>query len=194
MALPFDALSTTPVPSVFIGGRALPVTNLKDRESGGIALSDPSAGLQYQIWTAEISADRTQIVVSAPSVAATTLYTGVNISEVSLTFDQNMRPVLAFVEDGIAKLRWFDTVPQEQVVTVFGADYITPRVTLDDKRLTQNANSDVILAYLRDGNLYHRRQRDRFQTELLLATGVKSSGIAKIGMGRGYRLQFLMRW
>lgn len=194
MALPNNKLSDEVVEDTFIGGRALTVTNGQDYESGGIALSDPTQGLNYQVWSARISEDFKDIVVSADTVSDTVLYSGNDISEVSLSFDQNMRPVLAFVEGGITKLRWFDTTVQQQVVTSYGADHITPRVSLDDKRLTQSSNSDVIFAYLRNGNLYYRQQRDRYLTEYLLAENVGASGIVKFGMGRNWRLHFLMRW
>lgn len=191
MALPQDVLSSEVIPSPFLGGRALPVSKTKDFETGGVALNDPSEGHQHQIWQAEII-NRETIQVSAEEVEASTLYSGTDITEVSLSFDQNMRPVLAFVEGGVAKLRWFDSQASGQVVTSFGTSYLTPRVSLDDKRGTQMGNNDVIFAYLRGGNLYHRLQRDRYGVEYLLQSNVQSSGIIKMGMSRANRFQFLM--
>ncbi|GAB2899693.1 hypothetical protein ACCI51_18185 [Microbulbifer echini] len=192
MALPENTLSSQPVASPFIGGAALPVRNITDYERGGVAIQDPSKGLNFQTWRARILNDGKAIVLDAQQVRASTVISGANITEVSLAFDQNMRPVIAYVEAGTAKLYWYDSSQNAQVTTTF-AGFITPRVSLDDKRPLQQHISDVIFAYLKNGNLYHRRQRDRYGTEYLLASNVSSPGLVKIGMSRNFRLQFLLK-
>lgn len=188
MALPDDVLSTTPVNAAFIGARALPVTRTVDYEDGGIAVQDPSRGSQYQRWRGRLLGEN--IILDAPEVESFVALSGPDITEISFTFDQNMRPAIAYVQSGVAKLWWFDTVAGEQVVTEYpGA--ITPRVILDDKRFTQTLNSDVILGYVRDGALYYRQQRDRFTIERLLDAG-PHVGLVKIGFNVQLRLQFLM--
>lgn len=190
MALPDDSLSTDRWPSTVFGARALAVTRRVDYEDGGIALNDPSRGLLYQRWRARLIGD--DVIIDASEVEETVLFSGSDITEISFTFDQNMRPALAFVQNGVAKLRWFDSVIGQQVITEFpGA--ITPRVVLDDKRATQSAASDIIFAYVRDGALYYRQQRDRFTIERLLDQG-PHKGLIKIGMGRNLRLQFVMEY
>ncbi|WP_444919127.1 hypothetical protein [Microbulbifer sp. JMSA003] len=192
MALPDNTLSSEPLPSPFIGGAARPVRDLIDYESGGIALQDPSEGLQYQIWRARILNDGAEIVLDAPEVAEFTLISGTEITEVSLAFDQNMRPVVAYVEAGMAKLYWYDSSQGQQVTTEWPG-IITPRLTLDDKRPLQSSANDVIFAYLQGGNLVCRQQRDRFETEYLLQENVSSPGLIKVGMNRQFRLQFLLK-
>jgi len=188
VALPDDVLSTTPVNAAFIGARALPVTRTVDYEDGGIAVQDPSRGSQYQRWRGRLLGEN--IILDAPEVESFVALSGPDITEISFTFDQNMRPAIAYVQSGVAKLWWFDTVAGEQVVTEYpGA--ITPRVILDDKRFTQTLNSDVILGYVRDGALYYRQQRDRFTIERLLDAG-PHVGLVKIGFNVQLRLQFLM--
>jgi hypothetical protein len=126
------------------------------------------------------------------------------ITEFSFSFDQNMRLAIAFVQDGVAKLRWFDSVPGQTVITEYPSA-ITPRVVLDDKRFTQTSASDIIFAYMRNGDLYYRQQRDRFQTEIdptelmpepertqTRERNALSPGLIKIGFNRQLRLQFLM--
>lgn len=191
MAMPDNILSSQVLPAVFTGGRALPVSKLRDFETGGVALNDPSKGHLYQIWQARVI-DKTEIELSAEEVEPTIIYTGSNITEVSITFDQNMRATFSFVEGGSAKLRWYDSTLPGFVTSNFGPSYITPKVSLDDKRSGQMGENDVIFAYLRAGNLYHRLQRDRFGVEYLLQASVQSSGIIKMGMNRENRFQFLM--
>ena len=187
MALPGESLSSSPRPSQFAGGRALAVSSRQDYETGGVALQDPSRGLQVQMWRARLIGQ--DVVIDADTVAPVTWYSAPGITEISFTFDQNMRPVLAFVQDGVAKLRWFDPVAGAVVVVDIGAGVVTPRVALDDKRRFGLPDSDVILAYIRGGALYYRQQRERFQTERLLDAGPHYR-LIKIGMGRGLRMQF----
>tara|TARA_R110001606_G_C15330447_1_gene645518 strand:- start:38 stop:610 length:573 start_codon:yes stop_codon:yes gene_type:complete len=186
--MPDNVLSSTPINAAFSGARALPVTRTVDYEDGGIAIQDPSRGSQYQRWRGRLLGEN--IILDAPEVESFVALSGPDITEISFTFDQNMRPAIAYVQDGVAKLWWFDSVPGQQVITEYpGA--ITPRVILDDKRFTQTSNSDVILGYVRDGTLYYRQQRDRFTIERLLDVG-PHVGLVKIGFNVQLRLQFLM--
>jgi hypothetical protein len=161
-----NRLSTTNLPSAIVGARSKTVNDVVDYEDGGIGLNDPSAGLLYQEWICET--DGTLVTLRSANTAKTTIYTGTDISLVSCTFDQNMAPVLAFVDEDVAKLRWYDsTIADYRVDNISGA---FPRVFLDDKRPEFMVSSDVILAYTRDSKLYFAMQRDRYGTEYLLLT------------------------
>lgn len=197
MALPDNQLSTEPAPGPFAGAAALPITQWVDYEDGGVALQDASGGLLHQVWTAQIERNKTtgddEIWVGAESVDKFLVHTGANITEVSLAFDRNMNLAIAYVRGGTAYLYWFDTTVPGYVTTTLGADVATPRVTHDDKRDGRGGSSDIILAYIKNGNLYYKQQRDRYETERLLQASVGSDGIIKVGMSRQNRLQFLLR-
>lgn len=200
--LPDNALSTRAMPRPFLGAGALTVTGLTDFEDGGIGIQDPSAGLFYQIWRLRVIG--LALVLDAPNWPAYVVHTAEEeVTEVSLTFDQNMRTAIAFVEAGQAKLLWYDTAAQEQVITTLASDVITPRVTLDDKRQSQLGISDIILAYKRGDSLFYRQQRNRFQVEYdptdpmpeperteTRAAIAQAGGVIKVGMNRGQRLNF----
>lgn len=190
MAMPDDVRSTVPVPAPLTGARALGVAARIDYEDGGIALNDPSAGLLYQRWRGRLIDN--DVILDAPEYPAEVIFSAPDITEISFTFDQNMRPALAFVQGGVAKLRWFDSQAGAQVVTNIGVGVINPRVILDDKRLTQVSRSDIILGYVRDGAAYYRQQRDRFLIERLYHPG-PWVGLIKIGFNSQLRLQFLLR-
>lgn len=187
--LPDNVLSSVPVRGNLTGARAMAVTRYIDYEDGGVALNDSSMGSQYQVWRARLI--RNQVLLSAPNTPEFVLFQGSGISEISFTFDQNMRPVLAFVQAGQPKIWWYDPSSSGQVVTNLPASAITPRVILDDKRAQENSISDVILAYVRNGGLYYRQQRERYLIERLLASGI-TSGILRIGFSDQLRLQFMM--
>ena len=197
MALPDNQLSTAAAPGPFAGAGALPITQWVDYEDGGIALQDASKGLLYQVWTARIERNKTtgddEIWVGAESVDKFLVHTAANITEVSLAFDRNMNLAVAYVQGGTAYLYWYDTTVPGYVTTNLGTDVVTPRVTHDDKRDGRGGSSDIILAYIKNGNLYYKQQRDRYETERLLQASVGSDGIIKVGMSRQNRLQFLLR-
>lgn len=190
--IPEDRKSVTAVPGSWVNpmsGRA--ITSL---HWGPVALNDPDKGLFARLWTASIAGeDKLSVVVTTDGLAATTLFTrDQKIEQVSLAFDQNGQPHVAFVhEDGTAWLWWYDTVSEAMVFTQLASGVTTPRVTLDDARQSQNGTNDVILAYVRSGSLYWRQQRDRFEIEYLFTTGAKE--LLHVSMNSQLRLQFAYR-
>lgn len=159
-------------------------------EQGGVGLSDTSQGLSSHTWRAwtdgkAIYIQRTDL----PKDTSKTLLAASDITEVDLTFDQNMRPVLAYVSGGIAKLYWYDTVSQSQTITDF-PNVQNPRVSLDDKRAFNTANSDVIFAYINNDQLCCRYQRERYGIEHALHQLPPKTQLVKIGMGTANRFLF----
>lgn len=183
--LPDMVLSAQSAPAAFIGGRSFPVQKHIDYELGPIAIRDATRGLMHQIWRARM--ENQYVYLSAPNVPEFILLDLPKVTEISFSFDQNANPIFAYVQDDIAKLYWFDSAANAYTTTVFGADVLSPRVTLDDKRLTQRAVSDVLLFYQRDNKLMMRMQRERFSIEHTLASGV-TDGLVKCGMMRNLRL------
>ena len=159
-------------------------------ELGGVGLSDTSQGLVSHTWRAWTDSKAIYIQRSdLPKDTVKTLLAASNITELDLTFDQNMRPVLTYVSGGIAKLYWYDTVSQSQAITDF-PNVQNPRVSLDDKRAFNTANSDVIFAYINNDQLCCRYQRERYGTEHVLHQLPPKTQLVKIGMGTANRFLF----
>lgn len=187
--IPNNGLSSPALPDLYEG---MPADSTGSRlisyAPGGVAIQDSTKGLDFQIWEARIIGNR--VILSAPNTAPFEVYQGVDLTYVSLAFDRQMQPVIAFVDDGIARLEWYDSLTQQRVVTVIGAaEILTPLVYLDDTRRMQTATSDVIVSYLKNGSLYYRQQRDRYEIEHTLSAGAYFR-LNKFGMNRGLRLQF----
>jgi len=163
---------------------------LYDYELGGIGLYDTSAGLRYQAWVLQLLGD--DVVISADNWPQTVLFTRTGITELSLAFDQNMHPFVAFVENDVAKFWWYDTELPGTTFSNLPAGSTTPRCALDDKRETQTNSSDIILAYMKDNNVYTREQRDRFAVERLFQANVEGR-IIRLGLSTVNRLQFLIQ-
>ncbi len=187
--MPDNLPSSQVISARYTGARGRATTRTIDYEDGGIAVQDTSQGLLYQLWRARLIIDTGAVILDAPEVPEFTLLTLPGTTEISFTWDQNMRPCMAFVQDGQAKLYWYDSSVAAQVTTNLAADVVSPRVCLDDKRPSQQQISDIILAYKRGDNLYWRMQRERFLTERLWQTGVPPGPLIKLGLNRQLRLQ-----
>lgn len=189
--LPNNAISSVYIPATLLLPDDRARSNLlMDFERGGVALNDPTQGLNVKTW--QVWSDGSEVRVGAIGAASTALiFTGSDITEVSLAFDQNMRATIAYVEGGVTKLYWYDTLAAAMTHTTF-ADCRSPMVTMDDKRPIASTlgTNDVIFAYIRDGSVRYRQQRDRYAIERTLDTvDSASSRITQIGMGANNRLQ-----
>jgi len=193
--MPDNTLSTEVISSRFVGAKSLSVTKTVDYEDGGIDIQDITGGLLFQRWRARLflaGTDESYIMLDAPNVAEFVALAVPYMTEMSFSFDQSMRPTIAYVQAGVAKLWWYDSTIPGMATTEIGADVITPRLSFDDKRTIGSQSflvSDLILGYVKNDNLYMRMQRDRYEDEYLLAEDV--TPLIKIGMNRGLRLQFM---
>lgn len=190
--LPNDALSVSAVVAPFLGSRGMIVSKKVDYNDGPVAIQDTSEGLLYQTWTMLVVGDR--VTISAPNTPEITLFEAPGITEASFTFDQNARYLVVFVQNSECKMFWFDSSIVAYTITNYGTTYTSPRIDLDDKRrlaTLEHSTNDVIFAYIRDGGLYYRQQRERFGVERLLTGGVPS-GLIKIGMNIKLRMQFML--
>ena len=179
--LPDNVLSMTAIKSDFLtGNRTHP---LIDYEMGGIAIGDVSQGLQVQQWSC-IYEDGAIKVGYGDNFQ--TLLTIQDVTALSLAFDINMRPLIAYVANNQCYLWWYDSSQSAQVTTEWG-DYAFPQLSLDDQRSSQSANADVIFSYIKNNTLYMRIQRERFQIEHKLA---KAKRLIQIGMMTNFRFGF----
>lgn len=192
MSLPRNALSASPVPAALLAPDDAIRADLRvDYEMGGVAIGDASQGMLVRAWRAWTDGTDVWCAPDDTMSPVTHLVTGSAITEVSLCFDQNMRPVLAFMDGGLCKLNWFDSLAASQVTTSYVGAY-SPMVCLDDKRevaLTAGWADDLFF-YIRSGSIYYRQQRDRYGVEYLLTVIAPDvNRIAKLGMGANLRLQ-----
>lgn len=168
---------------------------LESREWGGVALLNSNLGLRVKIWTCTLQGSN--VVVYADDVPPSTVFTREDITELSLAFDQNMRPFITFVEAGVAKFYWYDSLIEDFRFTDLPAGSTSPRATLDDHRRTQLNTSDIILTYIEDGNLYYRQERDRYGVEYVLYPDINlaiiSPVIQYVCMNEIGRLQWSVR-
>lgn len=193
MAIPQNRASTVPMPSALLPPDDLDrASRTEDYELGGVAVGDASQGLQVRTWRAWVAGGQVLLAPWPENAPVTALFSADGVTELSLAFDQLMHPAVAYVQEGLTRLYWYDTLAAAQVTTSF-PDAGSPAAFLDDKRaaLVENGRSDVLFFYIRAGGLYYRQQRDRFSIERVLAPTLASnvSRIDRVGMGANNRVQ-----
>lgn len=192
MSLPDGGtLSTVPTPGNYLAPDAAVASSLLDWERGGVALNDPSQGLDVRNWYARM--DDLQVIVgySAGSEVAQITLPGAALC-ISLAFDRNMRPNLSYETAAGSVLWWYDPIASAPAfMSLPGAR--SPRLTHDDKRPIADAAADIICSYLVGDELCYRMQRDRYDTEYVLYGGLPASvRLRNIGMNDGNRLQWVI--
>jgi hypothetical protein len=182
--------------SISVPGRVLAPDNIGsslfvDFERGGLAITDASLGLDYQDWQCKYNPSTGHVFINPVGDADALYVTIPGASEMAFAFDQSMRPVLAYMVGAVGRLRWYDTTVSSFATTEF-TGIRSPRLTLDDKRPSQLGSSDIIFAYIKaNGDLCYRQQRDRYETERVLHTGVDPSmRLVAAGMAANLRLHF----
>lgn len=197
--LPDNELSRIPIRASLLYPDRIQIASLtEDYEMAGIAIQDPSEGLQYQPWFCYWrSSDNAVCVRPAIDGEDTVLFYEPDVFELSFSFDQNMRWVCATQRtDGTFRFRWYDSAVEDYVITE--EEGVTAfHCTLDDKRdaCVKSGLSDILVMYIKDRNLYVRNQRDRFTVPYLLAeTLPKNLRIANFGMNERYRVQLRLRY
>lgn len=160
---------------------------------GGVAISDGSQGRELKLWTVEYDKETGDVYVYAPGTPSTVLFTAADVEELDLAFDQNMRPVVAYVQAGQGKYYWYDPTIENYTHTSLPSGSITPRCCVDDTRREFANISDIVIAYLRSGTLYVRLQSERYLTEHSMQTGLGADArLVDVGMNEKLRLQWLL--
>ena len=187
--LPDNRISSTDVIAPFLTPKRNPTDLLIDYEIGGVDIQDTSQGLDTYLWSC--SYEQGWVVLNNP-VEKTEWRQVSGVTEISFAFDQNMRPIIAYVSSGQTYLNWYDSASGDYVTTAYGSSTKSPRLSLDDNREALTGTSDVIFAYVKDDQVFYRQQRDRFQVEYLVGDLPDGLKLVQVGMSRKYRFQFKM--
>lgn len=163
--IPLESFTPAPVVRAFIDPYGRPYDPAIGWSPGGINLNNGAQGREVQLWYATFNATHILIHKEFGGLQSSIAIPGVQA--VSLAFDSNMQPTLAYKDAGGQRLRFFDAAVSD-FTTITQAAATSGLVALDDIRDANSENSDVIWGYTRDGNLYYRVQRERYITERLV--------------------------
>jgi len=130
-----------PAPDLYSGNL------LEDYEFGGIDLNDSSIGHNAVHWRGYSDGSSIWITKDGDqNYAPVLLLTDADITEISFSFDQLMRPSIVYVAGGVAKLYWYDSTIAGNTTTIF-AGIVSPKLTLDDKRKHASDVGDSDISY-----------------------------------------------
>ena len=148
---------------------------------GGPVLADASKGLVGYVWKAFLN-DYSQVVVKREDQDELhVITTKENITQLDVTIDQNMRPFLTYVANGLPYYFHFNAEDSTYSEVALDPSIKFPRCELDMREEYNIPQSDIILGYTRDGNLCYRIQRERYGKEYIIATDPKKSMLWRIG-------------
>lgn len=160
-----------------------------DLEQGGVALNDASQGLTAKPWKAYYKNNKVYIHPTDDPLAAVELFEANRVSEITLSFDFNMQPIVAYMQNDILKLWWHDGTVNQKVILEFPGNK-SPLLVFDERRPKHTTIADVLLFYVRDNKIYCRQMRDRFLQEYIwLEESEPIQRILSAGMNAGYRMQ-----
>lgn len=186
--------------SVEVAGKLLPPDDLPKRptidyELGGIGLQNSSEGLMFQVWRCWFDRDNSAVMVESPNTPPTKIFDQDKIVWLSFCFDQNMRWCAVYtMSDGLSFLRWYNSLIGGYDITPLASGVISPFLTLDDKRPSQTAASDIILAYIQNDTACLRVQRERFNIVHIWQEDIPKDWIIRnFGMSNKLRLQMEIR-
>ena len=193
---PSKGLSPTPV----VGSLEVPLelSDLKNTFYGSPTMGStttptPNTAVRNTLWSSGY--DNGDVTINDGS-KTTILFTRTGITEVSVCFDVYMLPVVAYVFNDEAYLRFYDTTAKAFVtrnLTELSKDVVkTPRVTLDDRRSQFRYSASVILGYVVGRQLFIRTSDDRFRTPLIIHEFADNKNyLNQISMGDNNRLHFV---
>lgn len=197
MAIPEGRMSTITIEGNYLPPKDRISYPLSPYEVGPLAIEDTTLGLLYQNWSLSYDTNTGDITLTPetlgdPQVVLTVL----DCVHISFTFDQAGHVTIAYSTNLSSYMYWYDTDLGTAVTTDLGPDALTPTVVLDDKRITQNTNNDILLWYTKSvgetWSLFMSLQRERFLTEYPMSTGLSAGNIRKAGMSSETRVQITL--
>ena len=148
---------------------------------GGPTFANAEHGLLGYVWKAYVD-EHSQVVVKREDTSDVYVITQKSgITQLDLTMDQNMRPFLTYVANGLPYYYHFNSEDSSYSEVALDASIKFPRCEIDMRETYDIPNSDIILAYTRDGNLCYRIQRERFGKEYIIATDKRKTMLWRIG-------------
>ncbi len=189
--IPENRLSSYGVVASLVGSDKFPISDSVEYEEGPVAFEDATKGLQFQIWRIRLVGD--SVYVTAPNTPETLVFSKRCITQVSLSFDQNARYVVAYIIKSTELwLYWYDPVVKAFTHTFIEDGVRDVRITMPDKRDFQLADSNIGMFYTKEDRLCARWQIDRYRVVQELETGI-GGRLMRVGMNAHFRLQFIFQ-
>lgn len=199
--IPGNRLSTEPVIGNYILNMGVKYSKVLDYKLGGVALYDPSLGLNYQIWRGrvfEAGSVNSHVVLDGRYSPEVFFFSYPNIIEFNFSFDINMRPVAVFIAkeqrtdgsedvDYNTYVYWFDASIEGYNTTFLGNTIKTPKLLADNNY----PNNDICLFYWYSDNLCVRYLEERYTIEYVLKRNVPYIDVIGVTDKMRIQIEFL---
>lgn len=186
--LPQNVTTPAVTASAFTAPRDRVYDPMVSYHEGGNTLYAAAPSRRLKVWKADYAAGFIRVTPEDESLPPNNVVAVANVTSISLAFDANMFPVLAYCENGTFKLRWYNAAASDISITEL-VGVTAAQIAVDDLRPELIGRDDIILAYTKGGNLYWAMQRDRYTVEHLIGP-VSGRVLQRVGMTAGMRLQF----
>lgn len=185
--IPNNALTTIPDPARFKNPYDLPESPTSRACRGGIGLNNAAKGRNYQNWYVWYEAGVIYFGPVAVPLEAMGSLTVPGVKQLSLAFDNNMNPIICWLDATGANLRYFSAGTSSYVVlSVAGATSCL--VTVDDSRNFYNASSDAVFAYTASTGLWYTYQRENYAIPRKASNSTNK--LTRMGLNAQNRFQF----
>lgn len=159
---------------------------------GGKVLADASQGITGYVWKAFYQNGKI-FIQREDQDEVHEITTRAGVTQLDLTIDQNMRPFLVYVANGLPYYYHFDATTSDYGEVALPAEIKFPRCELDTRTIEDIPMSDIIIGYTRAGNLCYRVQRERFTKENIITTDAKKTMLWRIGLLKDGRFGYQWR-
>lgn len=159
---------------------------------GGATLNDASNGLSGYIWKVYIKNNSVYVKREGENIEHK-IFDKADITQIDLTFDQNMRPFICYVANNLPYYYHFNAEDSSYSEVALPPEIKFPRAAITHHESHNIPVSDIILAYTREGNLCYRIQRERYKKEYIIATDPKKSMLWRVGLTTDGRFGYQWR-
>ena len=164
------------ISSTYIEGvLELPLTdNLNSNYFKGGSIINDSTDMFNNTWLYTYEANNIQIrnlTTMEPTIILDTIE---NIYQVSVTFNQIMQVQYCYIIEDQLYLYWFDSLINNYTATLLTDEVTSCYIVLDETRDNLIRTSNNLLYYIKNNNLYLRKQNERFTIEHLAYANLPS--------------------
>lgn len=159
---------------------------------GGEIIANTTSGLDGYLWSAYLKGN-TVIIKRDDLPEEHVIFSREGITQLDLTFDQNMRPFFVYVAEGNPYYYSFNPEDSSYSEVALPTSIKFPKCAIDYHEVENIPSSDVIIAYSREGNLCYRLQRERFTREYIIATDPNKSMVWRMGRTKDGRFGYYWR-
>jgi len=164
------------ISSTYIEGvLELPLTdNLNSNYFKGGSIINDSTSVFNNTWIYTYEENNVKVRNLTTMLPAITLVTIEDVKQVSAAFNQNMQAQYCYIVEDELYLYWFDSLINNYTTSNISSDITSCYILLDETRDNLIDTSNNLLYYIKNNNLYLRKQKERFTIEHLAYANLPS--------------------